>query len=68
MTKMSKADQEQVMKLHPTARRYEKNAYRAKQYNENTGNPMFVPGELTRMKRESKAAQAQIDAIQAKYR
>lgn len=45
-----------------TARRYEKNAHRAATWWENTGTPMFVPGELTRLLKESKAAQSELDA------
>jgi hypothetical protein len=60
--KMNQAERDEHMKLHATARRYEKNAHRARVYHENTGQAMFVPGELTRLKRESKAAQALLDA------
>lgn len=63
MKTMSKADQDEQIKLYATARRYEKSAYRAATWWRNTGTAMFVPGELTRLLRESKAAQRELDAM-----
>jgi hypothetical protein len=61
MKAMNKTEQAEQMKLFATARRYEKNAHRAATYYANTGQAMFVPGELTRLKRESKTAQAELN-------
>jgi hypothetical protein len=58
-----KRNQPDTVKLHRDARRYEVAAHRAAQYHARTGEAMYVPGELTRLKRESKQAQEALALI-----